>query len=310
MSGRKVGFVYSDEFLTHVTPPGHPERADRLRALTKHLKEAEVWDTLVHMSPVPATEDQILMVHSREYLDYVRNTCKDGGGLLDEGDTHAVSSSYQAALLAVGAALQAVDAVVGGKIHATFCAVRPPGHHAEFDRAMGFCLFNNVAVAARYCQRIHGMGRIAILDWDVHHGNGTQHTFEADPTVLFMSLHQYPFYPGTGARRERGVGKGEGYTLNIPLPAGSGEGRYMQAFTEEIVPTLDRFAPNMLIISAGFDAHKDDPLAGMNLREDSYAAMTSLVGDIAPIVSVLEGGYNLVALARSVECHLRALGKS
>lgn len=310
MPASTVGFVYSDEFLTHVTPSGHPERADRLRTLTQHLKATTLWDSLIHISPAHATADQILAVHSQEHLDFIRNSCKAGGGLLDEGDTFAVEASYRVALLAVGAVLEAVDAVVEGRHRAAFCAVRPPGHHAEVGRAMGFCLFNNVAIAARYCQGTHNMKRIAILDWDVHHGNGTQHIFEADPTVLFISVHQYPFYPGTGARTERGTGNGEGYTLNIPLPAGSGETRYLQAFTEEIVPALERFAPDMLLISAGFDAHRDDPIAGMRLTEKSYGAMTVVVKQFAPVVSVLEGGYNLDALARSVECHLHALGPS
>lgn len=224
--------------------------------------------------------------------------------MLDEGDTHAVRESFEAALLAAGAVNTAIDAVLQSKVGAAFCAVRPPGHHAECDRAMGFCLFNNVAIGARYAQRMHRIERVAILDWDVHHGNGTQHIFEADPTVFYISLHQYPFYPGTGAREERGVGEGEGFTLNIPLPAGTGEARYLEAFRNEIVPALQDFKPELLIISAGFDAHRDDPLANMMLTESSYGKMTEQVMGIAPIVSVLEGGYNLDALARSDEAHI------
>lgn len=224
--------------------------------------------------------------------------------MLDEGDTHAVRESFEAALLAAGAVNTAIDAVLQSKVGAAFCAVRPPGHHAERDRAMGFCLFNNVAIGARYAQRMHRIERVAILDWDVHHGNGTQHIFEADPTVFYISLHQYPFYPGTGAREERGVGEGEGFTLNIPLPAGTGEARYLEAFRNEIVPALQDFKPELLIISAGFDAHRDDPLANMMLTESSYGKMTEQVMGIAPIVSVLEGGYNLDALARSAEAHI------
>jgi acetoin utilization deacetylase AcuC-like enzyme len=197
--------------------------------------------------------------------------------------------------------------VMARKVDAAFCAVRPPGHHAERGYPMGFCLFNNVAVCARYAQQRHGLERIAILDWDVHHGNGTQHIFEEDPTVLYISLHQFPFYPGTGARNERGTGKGEGFTLNFPMSAGTGEKNYLAAFTEEIVPALAKYKPDMLIISAGFDAHRNDPLGGMRLTEDSFAKMTTLVKDVAPVISVLEGGYNLNALARCVERHIIAL---
>ena len=172
---------------------------------------------------------------------------------------------------------------------------------------MGFCLFNNVAIGARYAQQKHGIERVAILDWDVHHGNGTQHIFEDDPTVLYISLHQYPFYPGTGAKNERGTGKGEGYTMNFPLPAGTGEGEYTSIFKDEIVPAISKYNPGLLMLSAGFDAHKDDPLGGMVLTDHSFAMMTEQVKDIAPIVSVLEGGYNLEALAHSVEQHLNVL---
>jgi acetoin utilization deacetylase AcuC-like enzyme len=210
-------------------------------------------------------------------------------------------------MLAAGGVMAGIDAVLEKRVDAAFCAVRPPGHHAERDRAMGFCLFNNVAIGARYAQRKHSLEKIAILDWDVHHGNGTQHMFEDDPTVFYISLHQYPFYPGTGARGERGVGEGTGFTLNIPLPAGTGEDRYLRAFDEEIVPALTDYKPDLLLISAGFDAHKDDPLGGMLLTEESFAKFTTLLQDIAPVVSVLEGGYNLEALARSVEAHLGVL---
>ncbi len=303
----RIGFVYDEKFLAHRTPPGHPERPDRLRHLVQHLKETPLWQNLTHLSPSPANEEDILAVHSREHFVVLREVCSRGGGMLDEGDTHAVRESFDAAVLAAGAVITAVDAVQEGKIDAAFCAVRPPGHHAERDRAMGFCLFNNVAVGARYAQRRHGVQKVAILDWDVHHGNGTQHIFEDDPTIFYISLHQYPFYPGTGSREERGVGRGEGFTLNIPLPAGTGEERYVEAFDREIIPALQEFTPELLIISAGFDAHRDDPLGGMRLTDESYARLTSLVKGIAPIVSVLEGGYHLDALARSVERHIMTM---
>jgi acetoin utilization deacetylase AcuC-like enzyme len=303
-----IGFVSSDFYLEHISPGSHPERPDRLRAIITHLKECGLWNHLKHIQPVAAKIDHILAVHAQQHVDRVRRVCERGGGLLDEGDTYAVPQSFEIAMLASGGVVGAIDAVIGKKVNSAFCAVRPPGHHAERDKAMGFCLFNNVAIGARYAQQDYGLERVIILDWDVHHGNGTQHIFEQDPSVFYISLHQYPFYPGTGARHERGIGEGEGFTLNCPLPAGTGEARYLQAFSEEIVLTLEKFKPDLLIISAGFDAHKDDPLGGMKLSEDSFAKMTMAVADIAPVVSVLEGGYNLEALARSTESHLNALG--
>ena len=302
-------FLYDDLFLQHQPPQGHPEQPDRLRSVVQHLKECRLWETLNHLPCIPASSEQLLSVHSLRHVDFVREVCNSGGGLLDEGDTHAVPRSFNVATQAAGAVTVAIDAVLENKATRAFCAVRPPGHHAEHDRPMGFCLFNNVAIGACHAQNKHGIEKVAILDWDVHHGNGTQHIFEEDPTVFYISLHQYPFYPGTGARNERGFGKGEGYTLNIPLPAGTGEERYLKAFTDEIVPALERYKPELLIISAGFDAHKDDPIGGMRLTEQSFGMMTRLVRDIAPVVSVLEGGYNLQALGRSVETHLRELAR-
>lgn len=307
---KNVGFVYSDRFLDHQTPVGHPERPDRLRRLVEHLKSSGWWDRLHHISPARATEESIEVIHTPECMGFIRQVCAAGGGMLDSGDTYASVQSYEIALLAAGAAIAAVDAVVLHQVDAAFCAVRPPGHHAERDMPMGYCLFNNVAIAAAYAQRTHGIKRVAILDWDVHHGNGTQHTFEADPTVLYLSLHRYPFYPGTGASTERGVGEGAGYTLNFPFPLGTGEDEYLSAFVNSIVPALTAFRPELLIISAGFDAHRDDPLGGMLLNETSFAKMTQLVKNLAPVVSVLEGGYHLDALALSIEAHLAELGAS
>jgi acetoin utilization deacetylase AcuC-like enzyme len=209
--------------------------------------------------------------------------------------------------------LAGVDAVISGVLNNVFCAVRPPGHHAESDTVMGFCLFNNVAVAARYAQEQYGVEKVAIVDWDVHHGNGTQEIFYEDPTVYYISTHQYPFYPGTGARTETGEGKGRGYTLNCPMRAYSGEEEYLEAFMKDIIPSLEAYKPDLLIISAGFDAHKDDPLANINLTEKNFAQFTAMLMEIADkytggkLVSVLEGGYNLQALSQSVEAHVRAL---
>lgn len=307
MQVKKVGFLYEDMFLEHATPVGHPERPDRLRKLVEHLKSSGRWKGLHHIQSMRASVQSIVAVHTPDHVDFIRRVCDSGGGALDSGDTYASAQSFEVAIIAAGAAISAVDAVLNHRVDSAFCAIRPPGHHAERDQPMGFCLFNNVAIAAVHAQRAHGVERVAILDWDVHHGNGTQHIFESDPTVLYISLHQYPFYPGTGASTERGTGDGVGYTLNFPLPGGTGEEEYLAAFTNSIVPALVAFRPEILIISAGFDAHKNDPLGGMLLDESSFAKMTHLVKGVAPVVSVLEGGYHLDALALSVDAHLAEL---
>ena len=301
--------MYDDVFLNHVTPSGHPERPDRLRAVIARLKESADWKSYDHPPPVPASDAQLLEVHSADHIAMVRQVCEAGGGLLDEGDTYAVRDSFEVARLAAGAVVTAIETVLQGDAAAAFCAVRPPGHHATPNRPMGFCMFNNVALAVRHAQRRHRIARVAVLDWDVHHGNGTQDIFYDDPSVLFISLHQYPFWPGTGARNERGNGPGEGFTLNIPLPAGTDEVRYLRAFEEEVLPALSDFSPELLMISAGFDAHRDDPIGGMKLTEDSFAKFTQLIKTGIPIVSVLEGGYNLDALAESVKAHVSVLAE-
>ena len=304
---KRIGFAYSDRFLDHRTPAGHPEQPGRLSHLVRHLRDSELWEMMDHLTPVSATEEEILRVHTPGHCDRIRSVCAQGGGMLDEGDTYASSDSWDVAQLAAGAVCGAIDAVLTGDLDAAFCAVRPPGHHAERDHPMGFCLLNNAAIGARHAQATHGIPRVAILDWDVHHGNGTQHVFDADPSVLYISLHQYPYYPGTGARDETGVGEGEGYTMNFPMPAGTEEDAYLKAFTQEIVPALRKFAPGLLILSAGFDAHKDDPLAQIRLDEATFSKLTELVSGAAPIVSVLEGGYNLDAISLSVTEHIKAL---
>jgi len=305
-----LGFIYHLDFLKHDTGVGHAERPDRLSHLMKYLLQSPVWNQLHHMLPTPAGVDWVSKVHPEPYIKMIEQRCRAGETVLDSGDTHVSKESYDVALLAAGAALNAVDAVLTGATQRVFCAVRPPGHHAETASVMGFCLFNNVAIAARYAQQKHGVERVAILDWDVHHGNGTQQIFYEDPTVFYVSLHQYPYYPGTGAMDETGTGKGKGFTLNCPMEAGSREREYSEAFRERILPALNKFEPELLILSAGFDAHKDDPLANIELTEHSFAEMTKLTMEISNrhcggrIVSVLEGGYNLNALAKSVETHL------
>jgi acetoin utilization deacetylase AcuC-like enzyme len=228
-------------------------------------------------------------------------------------DTSMSPGTLHAAYLAAGGALAAVDAIMAQQVDHVFCAVRPPGHHAEAGRAMGFCFFNNVAIAARYIQKKYRLNRVLIVDWDVHHGNGTQHSFEDDPSILFFSTHQYPHYPGTGRGTERGKGTGEGFTINVPVEAGEGDDDYRAVFQNVLVPAADDFKPEFVIISAGFDAHKDDPLASMGLTESGYAELTEIVAGIAKrhakgrILSSLEGGYNLTALAASVQAHIGAL---
>jgi len=230
-----------------------------------------------------------------------------------DGDTSVSRDSWRAALLSAGGVLEACERVASGTWRNAFCALRPPGHHAERDRSMGFCLFNNVAVAARALRERHGIERVAILDWDVHHGNGTQHLFERDPSVLYASLHQWPLYPGTGAASERGVGDGEGTTVNRPMPAGSNDADWLGELEAHVLPAMEDFRPGFVLISAGFDAHRLDPLASVALTEDGYAAMTRRLVELAArtaggrLVSVLEGGYHLEALASSVEAHVGEL---
>jgi acetoin utilization deacetylase AcuC-like enzyme len=309
----RVAFVYHDDYLRHDTGLGHPERPDRLTAVTSHLQTLSLWKEMDHISPHQASVEKIADVHPISYVEMIERRCKAGENVLDFGDTHACSESYDIALLAAGGVLQGVDAVLQGKSKTSFSAVRPPGHHAETATVMGFCLFNNVAIGARHAQKNYGVQRVAILDWDVHHGNGTQEIFYEDGSVFYISLHQYPFYPGTGSADETGRGKGEGLTLNCPMKAGSGDREYRDAFARKILPALDLFKPELMMISAGFDAHRDDPLANIELTEDSFGWMTDAVRGIAEqysggkVVSVLEGGYNLEALAKSVEMHLKRL---
>jgi acetoin utilization deacetylase AcuC-like enzyme len=312
-----TGFIYHEDYLKHRTGSVHPEHGGRLVAIIDHLRKAELWGRLVHIAPSPASTKWILKVHTAEHLKSVKEACERGVTVLDrEGDTYVCRESYAVALLAVGGVLAGIDAVMGGKVKNAFCAVRPPGHHAGISRAMGFCLFNNVAIGTRYAQEEYGLKRVAIVDWDVHHGNGTQEIFYEDPSVLYVSTHQYPYYPGTGSASERGKRKGEGFTLNIPLSAGTDGEEYVKLFKEKIVPALQDFKPDILLISAGFDAHKDDPLAAIFLDDSTYSEITRMLAEFAEkhcqgrIVSVLEGGYDLQALPRSVKAHLNVLTQS
>ena len=307
-----TGFVCHADFLEHDTGPGHCEVESRLRAIIAGIKNAGLAETLVELDIEPAEPRQIEEIHSRAYIDGVKRLCDSGGGHLD-GDTPVSARSYEVALLAVGGIISAARAVAGGEVDNAFCAVRPPGHHAERDHGMGFCVFNNVAVAARFLQKEQGLAKIAILDWDVHHGNGTQWAFYDDPTVLYASVHQYPFYPGTGTASQTGEGAGEGYTLNVPMAGSCGDDEYLSILDETIVPAIRQFGPDFFLLSAGFDAHRADPIGGMNMTTEGFAEMTRRMKAVAAetcggqLVSVLEGGYDLDALAESVVAHVSVL---
>ncbi|MCP9472310.1 MAG: histone deacetylase [Nitrospira sp.] len=309
----KTGFVYHPAYLDHDMGPGHPESPNRLRAIVQQLEQSGTLARLTKIEPRRAEDEWITQVHTPGYVASLNRYAPASGRVSLDPDTSMSPGSLTAAYLAAGGALAAADAIMAKQVDRTFCAVRPPGHHAEAGRAMGFCLFNNVAIAARYVQKRYGLTRVLIVDWDVHHGNGTQHSFEDDPSILFFSTHQYPHYPGTGRETERGKGAGEGFTINVPMEAGEGDDEYRTVFRRVLVPAADDFKPEFVIISAGFDAHRDDPLAGMALTEEGYADLTDIVAGIAKrhaqgrILSSLEGGYNLRALAASVEAHVQAL---
>jgi acetoin utilization deacetylase AcuC-like enzyme len=332
-----LGFSTSPRFIEHITGPQHPERPDRIRAIFKAVRDAGLIDSPnpfadfdldfglrseqgakpLELSPQPAEDRWLLTCHIPAHIKHVDQICAAGGGILDDGDTPVGPNSADIARLSLGSLLGCCDAVMQGRCRRAFSAARPPGHHADPDRAMGFCLFSNVAIAAKYLQRQHGVERVAIVDFDVHHGNGTQACLEHDPTVLFVSLHQNPqtCYPGTGYETEIGVGAGRGFTLNIPLPPGTTDDSYLQAIDGRVLPALDRFKPQMLLLSAGFDAHADDPLAELELTDDGFTQITDRMVQAAnahcggKIVSALEGGYNLRALGRCVVAHLRSLQK-
>ncbi len=270
---------------------------------------------LIELSPKPADLQWIRAVHTERMIHQIEHVCELGGGILDQGDTAVSLDSFNVALLSTGSLLTCVDAVMSGQVKRAFSAARPPGHHAEPDRAMGFCLFSNVAIAARYLQKQYDIERVGIVDFDVHHGNGTQACLEDDPGTLFVSLHQHPrtCYPGSGYEHETGVGRGENFTLNIPFAPGSGDEQYLLAMESAVIPRLDEFRPQVLLISAGFDAHHDDPLAQIELSEDCFEQMTRMLAGVANrhcdgrVISALEGGYNLRALGRSVVRHLIGL---
>jgi acetoin utilization deacetylase AcuC-like enzyme len=293
---KKVGFVYDDVFLRHETPEWHPESRERLISIVTTLRDSSLWNNLLHIKPRKAGFDDIETVHTHAYVEKIR---KAGEGYLDP-DTYLSKGSLDAALFAAGAVMEAVDRCRSGEIERAFCAVRPPGHHAEADRAMGFCIFNNIAVGARHAQK-NGYKKVFIVDFDVHHGNGTQHVFEEDDTVFYFSTHQYPHYPGTGSEMEQGKGKGRGFTFNIPMMSGSGDKEYFSAYGELLPPLMQKFGPDIVLVSAGYDIHKDDPLAAIRVSDEGIRIIVrSILSFPAPAVFALEGGYDLDALAASV----------
>ncbi len=308
-----TGFLYDPRYLEHDTGPGHPECPERLSESLKYLQTLPWFSKLTQFAPRVAEEEWIQTTHGIMYMRHAKEICMSGQPYLDTPDVGVSENSYDIALLAAGGALEVADRVIKKEIRNGFALLRPPGHHAERDLAMGFCLFNNVAVTARYLQKKHGLEKIVILDWDVHHGNGTQHTFEEDPSVLYISLHQFPFYPGTGAAWETGAGRGKGATLNCPMEEGSGDKDYEKAFMEKIMPKLHEFKPDAVLISAGFDAHHRDPLARISLSTEFFGWMTQRMMEIADkyagdrIISLLEGGYNLRELPKCIAAHLEVM---
>lgn len=303
---------YHPTFLEHEAGPWHPERPDRVEHAWRHLQQTGLADRLDLVTPLPAAVEAIRSNHSQRLIDEVRLTAERGGQAMVDPDTVIMAATWQAALLASGAALQAADAVMaqGGN---AFCLHRPPGHHAEHDRAMGFCFFNHIAITAQHLVEHHGLERVAIIDWDVHHGNGTQHAFDEDPQVYFFSVHQSPHFPGTGGAKETGIGAGEGTTQNVPLTLGHGDVDYLHILRHRLRPALEDFRPQFLLLSAGFDAHLADPLGDMRVTTQGFRQMTDEVMALADqlcegrCVSVLEGGYDLEATSASIAAHLEGL---
>lgn len=301
---QKVAFVYDDIFLAHETGDWHPENKQRLIYLLKVLRNSEIWDKLIHLKPRLATFEEVALIHSPKYIEKVKAL---GSGYLDP-DTYVSKNSLEVARYAVGAILEAVDKCIEGTIRRAFCAVRPPGHHAEVSRGMGFCIFNNVAIGARYAQG-KGYKRVFIIDFDVHHGNGTQHIFEEDDSVFFFSTHQYPYYPGSGSEKEKGIGKGTGFTYNVPLYAGSGDREYIQIYQDILPGLIEKFSPDIILVSSGFDLHTRDPLASMRVTNDGLRAIVKsiLTASSKPVIFTLEGGYDLTALSDGIKITLEEM---
>jgi acetoin utilization deacetylase AcuC-like enzyme len=308
-----TAFFYHPIFLEHDTGYGHPERSERLQAILAALEDEELMPRLLRVEPEPAPLEAIERNHKRSYIDLVRRECADGSGQLSTGDTTISAETWEASLRAAGAACQAVDLIVAGRVRNAFCAVRPPGHHARPGGGMGFCVFNNLAIGIRHARAKHGLGRALIVDWDLHHGNGTQETFYEDAAVMQFHTHQGGIYPGTGWPDERGGGDAEGNIMNYPLRPGCGIEVFEHLYREELVPAARRFKPDIVFVSAGYDSHREDPLGMLALEEEGFARLATIVTDLAGelcggrLVLCLEGGYNIEALGASVAATIRVL---
>ena len=304
--------IYDDIYLKHDTGPDHPENSARIINTIEHLRSANCWQKLDIKKPRAATEAEVSAIHSTSQIVQIAEIASSGGGYLDP-DTHVSPDSYEAALNAAGAPLTAIDLIMDKKADNAFCLVRPPGHHATPEKGMGFCLFNNVAIAAKYIQSRYSLDKIVIIDWDVHHGNGTQDAFYNDPSVMYFSMHRYPFYPGTGAEEETGKDSGSGFTINIPLSYNIEPQEYLKFFEEILEKRVKPFKPQFILISSGFDAYRLDPISGLSLEASDYNKLTKLTQNVAKdccdgrIVSCLEGGYHLLDLPKCIEEHLNGL---
>ena len=312
---KKTGFLFDKRFLQHRTGPYHPEVPERLEVIYRGLEQRGLLSQLTLIPAQPAEERWIGAVHSIEHIRRFEEACLMGKSELDHPDNQICEETFETALLAVGGILEAARRVMERELDNAFCAVRPPGHHAEVDRALGFCFFNNVAIAARYLQAEWGVRRIGIIDFDVHHGNGTQHIFERDPTVFYYSIHEHPTfsYPGTGREFEKGLEAGYGYTLNSPVLPGYGDEEYRNSIEKDLLPAFDRFQPEVILVSAGFDAHEDDDMSNINLSTSGYSWIMNRVMGLAErsaqgrLISILEGGYSLTRLPELTCDHMEIL---
>ena len=312
---KKTGFLHDERYLLHDTGPGHPESPERLKAIYQGIKDADLLSKLTIIQARRADLKWVETVHAKNYIERFEAACRSGNSMFDYPDNQICAETFETALLAVGGVLDAAGRVMTGKLDNVFCAVRPPGHHAEYDQAMGFCYFNNVAIAARYLQIEWDIQRVGIVDFDVHHGNGTQHIFEEDPDVFYYSIHQHPTFafPGTGRAFETGSGKGQGSTRNYPVLPGHGDKEYLGLIQRDFIPVIEAFSPEVIIVSTGFDAHVDDIMSDIKLSTKGYTRIMERIVALAElysngrVISLLEGGYCLTRLPELAANHVKVL---